>query len=105
MDKHFQRHFRSFHDKDHTGHPVYIVEETKREYVGFGITTGEYTNGVKNIPLSKNPEPNNDEQAYVRPKITKVKKGVKNTVKKGWSFSPQDKQIIESLIEWNKKRK
>lgn len=105
MNEHYQRHFRAFHNKEHTGHPVYIIDETTKEFIGFGITTGKYTNGVQNIPLSKNPEPNNEKEAYVRPKIMKIKKGVKNTVKRGWSFSPQDKNLIASLIELNKKRK
>ena len=42
-----------------------------------GVTKSAITNGVDNIPLDKNPEPNNSAKAYLRSKPDKIKKGIR----------------------------
>lgn len=51
--------------------------------------------------LEKNPEPGNNNTAYIRTKPDKVKKGVKNEKLKGWSFSKNDKKKVREIIESN----
>ena len=103
--KRFQTHFRKFRNGKLTGHPQYVFGEDGKVYQIIGITEGAETNGRKNIPLSKNPEPGNDRQAYIRPKTDTVKKGVKNTKLKGWKFAESDKPKIRDVIEGRKKKK
>ena len=103
--KRFQAHFRKFRNGKLTGHPQYVFGEDGKVYQIIGITTGAETNGVKNIPLDKNPEPGNDRKAYIRPKTGTVKKGVENSKLKGWKFAESDKSKVRKVIDDNKKKK
>ena len=58
-----------------------------------------------NIPLDHNPEPNNTEKAYLRPKPDKVDKGVENVRLKGWRFQGEDKNTVRIIIETYDKSK
>lgn len=103
--KRFQPHFRKIRNAQFTGHPVYVFGEDGKDFLVLGITRSSETNGILNIPLTKNPEPKNEERAYLRPKIMRVSKGVENEVQKGWHFSNADKKIVLSITDSNKKRK
>lgn len=100
--KRFQSSFRKFHNGKTTGHPSYVFGEKGKEYQTIGITTKEKTNGVLNIPLEKNPEPNNVKKAFLRPQPINLKKGTDNDVLKGWKFLEKDKQTVKVLIKKNK---
>ncbi len=104
MGKRFQPHFRKFHDKKTTGHPQYIYDEEGNKYKVLGVTSAEMTNGVLNIKLEVNPEPNNKTPAYIRPKTSTVKKGVQNEKLKGWKFAGVDKPKVQKVIEGDKKK-
>lgn len=84
---------------------MYVFGEDGKDFLVLGITRSSETNGILNIPLTKNPEPKNEERAYLRPKIMRVSKGVENEVQKGWHFSNADKKIVLSITDSNKKRK
>ena len=101
----FQRHFRKFKFGKFTGHPQYVYDEDGNEYKVIGLTQSSHTNGVANIPLDKNPEPNNSEQAYIRPKPDRVNKGVRNERLKGWRFADSDKPKVQAVIDGSKKKK
>lgn len=101
----FQRHFRKFHNKEITGHPQYVYDEDGREYKVLGITSSSTTNGVPNVLLERNPEPNNTDKAYVRTKPNTVNKGVRNEKLKGWKFTDKDKKKVQAIIDKNKKKK
>lgn len=104
-DKRFQRHFRRFHDKTTTAHPQYVYDEDGREYKVIGVTKSAITNGVDNIPLDKNPEPNNPVKAYLRPKPDKINKGIRNEQLKGWKFASSDKPKVQAVIDGANKGK
>lgn len=101
----FQKHFRKFHDGKLTGHPQYVYDEDGRQYKIIGVTKSPKTDGVWNIELDCNPEPNNSAKAYIRPKPDKVNKGVKNKRLKGWKFSETDKKKVQAVIDKANKKK
>ena len=101
----FQRHFRKFHGKQTTGHPAYVVDNNGKVYKVVGITKGSSTNGVDNIPLDKNPEPNNNSPAYIRPILIEVPNGTKSVKSKGWKFVGSDKPKVQAVIDGKGKKK
>lgn len=103
--KRFQPHFRKFHDKKTTSHPQYVYGEHGRDYKILGLTSSPTTNGVSNIKLERNPEPNNHEDAYVRPQPDTVNKGVRNERLNGWKFTKNDKNKVRKIIDTHDKKK
>ena len=101
----FQKHFRKFHGKETTGHPSYVYDNNGKVYKVIGITSGSSTNGVNNIPLDVNPEPNNSKKAYIRPAPIDVPNGTKSTKLKGWKFAASDKPKVQKVIDEASKRK
>lgn len=101
----FQPHFRKFKNAKFTGHPQFVYDEEGREYKVLGITSSPKTNGVLNVKLERNPEPNNNKPAYVRPVPDKVDKGVRNDKLKGWKFTPNDKKKVHGIIDAHNKKK
>ncbi|MDR2090650.1 MAG: hypothetical protein LBP62_03245 [Clostridiales bacterium] len=107
MDKknRFKRYFRRGKSANR-GHPTYIYAERdgKLEYVG--LTHAEITEGVRNIPLDKNPNPNpkeNEEKSYIRPKTGKEDKKKFGSRLPDWEFAESDKKSVQSVIDKNKK--
>ncbi len=96
--KRFQPHFRKFRNAKLTGHPQYVYDEDGRKYKIIGITKSPITNGVENIKLDRNPEPQNSDAAYIRPNPDTVDKGVENVRLKGWSFADSDKKKVQTVI-------
>lgn len=101
----FQPHFRKAYNGKFTGHPQYIYDEEGREYKVLGVTSSPKTNGVLNVKLECNPEPNNPNPAYVRTKPDKEKKGAFGDRLKGWKFTPNDKKKVREIIDSHKKKK
>lgn len=104
-DKRFQAHFRKAYNGKFTGHPQYIYDEDGNKYKIIGITSSPKTNGVINIKLEKNPEPNNDKAAYIRPKPDKESKGAFGQRLKGWKFTEADKKKVRTIIDKHDKKK
>lgn len=98
-NKRFQRHFRKFHGKETSGHPSYLVDNNGKVYKVVGITSGSITNGVDNIPLDVNPEPNNKEPAYIRPVLIEVPNGTRSEKLQGWKFASSDKPKVQAVID------
>lgn len=103
--KRFQPHFRKAYNGKFTGHPQYVYDENGRQYKILGITSSPKTNGILNVKLERNPEPNNAKNAYVRPKPDKENKGAFGERLKGWSFSEKDKKKVRSIIDSHDKKK
>ena len=103
-NKRFQRHFRKFHGKETTGHPSYVFDEDGKVYKVIGITKSPITNGVLNIRLVKNPEPNNPKPAYIHPQPTEVNKGIRNERLNGWKLTEADKKTVQAVIDSQKKK-
>lgn len=53
--------------------------------------------GVKNIKLNVNPNPDDLKDSYVKPKPDKDKKSTFGRREKGWKFDSTDKEIIEKI--------
>lgn len=104
-EKRFQAHFRKFRNAKLTGHPQYVYDEDGRKYKVIGITSSPNTNGVPNILLDGNPEPNNKTKAYIRSKPDTVEKGVENVRLKGWHFKDSDKPKVQAVINGTDKKK
>lgn len=104
-NKRFQRHFRKFHGKQTTGHPSYVYDKNGKVYKVIGITESPITNGVSNIRLFKNPEPNNSNPSYIRPNPIEVPNGTKSTRLSGWKWSETDKKTVQVVIDGKDKKK
>lgn len=90
--------FRKKNSKDGKGHPTYIYAREGNVYHYLGLTHAEVTKGVKNIPLEKNPNPEDKRKAFFRPK---AEKGNRSSFGKKlhWSFSEGDKKQIKKYLK------
>lgn len=103
--KRFQPHFRKFKNAKFTGHPQYVYDECGRQYKVLGITSSPKTNGILNVQLECNPEPNNPKTAYVRTKPDRENKGAFGERLKGWKFTENDKKKVRGIIAPHEKKK
>lgn len=78
-----------------SGHPAYIYEKVGGKYKFLGITESPVTQGVKNIKLEQNPEPDNPEHAYIKTKYEVNSENQFKERKKGWELTPSDKEKIK----------
>lgn len=95
--------FRANNSKEGKGHPTYIYAQVGNEYRYIGMTHAEITEGVRNIPLDKNPEPGNKTKAHIRPEPEKAHRSSFGAKLKGWFFSDSDKEKVEAVKKQNKK--
>lgn len=98
--------FRTCFSRKAKGHPVYIYAKVDGRYEYIGLTHAEITKGMKNIPLEKNPNPNDSRQSYLRPKTDNDKETMfEKKAKKDWKFSRKDKRKAKKIIHESKKKK
>ena len=84
-------------------HPHYIFGEKNGKFKSMGLTTTHPTN-VKHYHLRQNPEPGNNEPAYlILEKPTTSHKRFYGSVMKGWSFSNEDMPVVRHRIKAYKK--
>ena len=92
------------------------VEESKKENTSkektekekkTGLSEKEKTHKQKNIKLDKNPEPNNNNDSYIRPHTEVLQFTDKTFSKnlKGWAFGESDKPKVKSVIEKDNKKR
>lgn len=98
--KNVQRHFRTFHDGQTTHHPQYVWGEKGKDFLTVGLTTKQKKG---DIPI-KNPETKKTNEVYIHPGVNKINKGIQNEKKKGWSFTNEDKKIVNKIIDDYKKK-
>lgn len=104
-DKVKSKEFR--YNKARTGHPAYIVEVFGDTVTILGLSEKPKTHKQKNIKLDKNPEPNNNEDSYIKPKTEVLSFSDKTFSKKlrDWAFANSDKPKVDAVInKSNKKR-
>lgn len=95
--------FRKNHSPATIGHPNYIFGETKTKCKSFGLTSSP-KESEKYIKLTKNPEPNKDEDSYLKLKVFTSKKAyVEDTPLEGWAFAKEDMSIVRHYIKKYKK--
>ena len=56
---------RKLNTKEAKGHLHYVCGKIGNDFQSIGITHGKRTKGVNNIPLKKNPNPQDSKQAFV----------------------------------------
>lgn len=95
---------KGFRKNKRIGHPAYLIDEDGNMYKYIGITHAQKTNGMDNIPLSKNPDPKDSSKAFVRPLIEKDKPKNFGRRLNGWTFSAEDKKAVKKIIDKDKKQ-
>ena len=89
--------------KVNAGHPVYVYDKKEGKYLYIGITHSAITQGMRNIELERNPNPNDDRKAYARPK-TETTSDKLQTRFPNWQFSEKDRKTVKGIIKNNKKK-
>ena len=97
--------FRKLHTKEEQGHLQYVCGKKGKQYESLGVTHAPRTKGVNNIPLKKNPNPNDTQQAYVRPKLKTRKSADYGKRLDGLGLGAEDKKKVWALIEELRKGK
>lgn len=93
--------FRTHNSNKNKNHPTFIFAKVGKKYKFVGITHAEITDGMKNIPLLKNPNPKDKKPSYFRPFFDDDYISSFGKKKKGWKLYPEDKLKIPK----NKKKK
>jgi hypothetical protein len=85
------------------GHIHYVFGRRGNHLHSMGLTGSPYTKATKdtpeshNLPLKKNPKPNDDTQSYVRPFSIIRHKDKYGELKSGWKFGENDLPLIEKI--------
>ena len=88
-----------FRRSKRTQHPTYIYAKVGNEFKYIGLTHSEVTEGIKNIKLDKNPNPNDKRNAFIKPKVEKAKTNNFKKKEKDWKLSKSDKEKINKIIK------
>lgn len=96
---------RKLNTKEAKGHLHYVCGKIGNDFQSIGITHGKRTKGVNNIPLKKNPNPQDSKQAFVRPKLINAKSKSYGKRLDGLGLSKEDKTMVWDLIERLRKGK
>ena len=91
--------FRKLNTRDEKGHLQYVCGRSGNELQSLGVTHGKRTKGVNNVPLKKNPNPEDKKQAYVRPKLTQKKAKDYGKRLDNLGLGAEDKEMVWALIE------
>ena len=85
-------------------HPAYIYAKIGNDYKFIGLTHSPITDNIRNIRLERNPNPNDKEIAYFRPKAEKDKVNKFKKKEKEWSLSKRDRDMISKYKKWQQKK-
>lgn len=97
--------FHKLNTKEAKGHLHYVCGKTGNKYESVGVTHAQKTKGTKNVPLHKNPDPNDKRKAYIRPALTEEKRKQYGKQLNGLGLSTEDKKKVWELIEQLRKEK
>lgn len=92
-----------FRKNKDTGHPSYIYEKVGSKYVFIGLTHSPITHKTKNIKLDKNPNPQDNKDAYFRPKPKEAPAKRFKKKESGWKLSQSDKKKADKIVNDSKK--
>ena len=96
--------FRKLNTREAKGHLHYVCGKTGDKLQSVGLTHGKRTKGTNNVPLKKNPNPQDKRPAYVRPKLTQEKSTHYSKKLNGLGLSAEDKATVWALIERLRKK-
>ena len=91
--------FRKKRTKEGKGHAGHFFEKRGKNLLGVGLTHADHTDGVKNIPLEKNPEPNpkDKRKSHVRPVLEEIEEEHLSKRLQGWEFTEKDAAMVREL--------
>ena len=96
---------KGFRKNKRIRHPTYVVGEIDEKYEYLGITHSESYEGIRNVPLERNPDPEDGERAYLRPIVEKDHPKNFGRSLKGWNFSKSDKKKVDEIVKEYKQKK
>lgn len=96
---------KGFRKNTRIKHPTYLVDKDGNFYKYIGVTHSKTYQGVDNVPLRKNPNPNDTAKAYIRPIVEKDSPQNFGRTLKGWKFSSEDKKTVDKIIKKSKSDK
>lgn len=99
--KNFRKGFRK---NKRVRHPAYVFDEKSGKLLYIGITHAPKVKEEENIPLKKNPNPQDDKQAFARPKVEEDEPKNFGRAMKDWKLSEEDKKTINTIIENSQKK-
>ena len=82
---------------------MYVYDKKEGRYLYIGLTHSAITQGMRNIELERNPNPNDERKAYARPK-TETTSDKLQTRFPNWQFSEKDRKTVKGIIKNNKKK-
>lgn len=96
-----------FRRNKRTNHPSYVFEQEGNYCKSHGLTHSKKTFGKDNIPLSQNPNPKDDRQAFARPDVQCQHRADYGKKYGEWTLSPGDIKRLEKrrLKDLKKKQK
>lgn len=95
--------FRKKNDNEGTGHPTYIYAKIGNKFKYIGMTHSEITNGVKNIKLDKNPNPEDERDSYMHPTPQNADASRFGKKLKEWKLAESDKPKVDAIKSKKKK--
>ena len=103
--KNKSRFKRGFRKNKRIDHPAYLLGRNGDKYDYIGITHSDKTNGKNNIPLKKNPNPNDKRKSYVRPTVESDDPKNFGRSYKDWAFGSEDKKTVQKIYDKSKNKK
>ena len=84
-------------------HPHYVFgETTSGKYKSLGLTRHPIE-GIRHVPLSKNPNPKSKEKSFMQLEVHTAKKDYYGEPLKGWDFAKEDMPVVRHTIKQYKK--
>lgn len=90
--------------KKHEKHPLIIVFADKTKFGGLGLTHSDKSGHSKNIPLKRNPDPNDIKPSYAKKKIIYGYKFNFSKAFANYKLSEEDAKMLLEFIENKKKQ-
>jgi len=83
---------------NNTGHPAIIYEIRGKQYKFISVTHASITNGIRNVKLSFNPNPNDKTPTYFRPYPQMQHKDNFGERYPNWKISPSDIRKLKPYL-------
>lgn len=102
----FRRYKKKEGGSKKSRHPKLIVDENESKYGFMGLTKDSHSGHHANIPLKKNPQKNNKNQAYLRKELRyDDKTNFEKDILSDYTLSAEDKKTVLKYFEKYKKKR